>query len=31
MKIDMHSHFFPRVTREEAAALDAARAPWLQS
>ena len=30
MKIDMHSHFFPRVTREEAAALDPARAPWLQ-
>ena len=30
MKIDMHSHFFPRVTRQEAAALDAARAPWLQ-
>jgi aminocarboxymuconate-semialdehyde decarboxylase len=29
MKIDMHAHFFPRVTREEAAALDAARAPWL--
>ena len=29
MKIDMHAHFFPRVTREEAAALDASRAPWL--
>jgi len=29
MKIDMHAHFFPRVTRDEAAALDAARAPWL--
>ncbi len=29
MKIDMHAHFFPQVTREEAAALDAARAPWL--
>jgi aminocarboxymuconate-semialdehyde decarboxylase len=29
MKIDMHAHFFPQVTRNEAAALDAARAPWL--
>jgi len=29
MKIDMHAHFFPQVTREEAAALDGARAPWL--
>ena len=29
MKIDMHAHFFPQVTRDEAAALDAARAPWL--
>ncbi|MCG6951996.1 MAG: amidohydrolase [Betaproteobacteria bacterium] len=28
--IDMHTHFFPRVTREEAAKLDPARAPWLQ-
>jgi aminocarboxymuconate-semialdehyde decarboxylase len=30
MKIDMHAHFFPRVTREEAAGLDEARAPWLR-
>jgi len=30
MKIDMHAHFFPRVTREEADRLDPARAPWLQ-
>jgi aminocarboxymuconate-semialdehyde decarboxylase len=29
MKIDMHAHFFPPVTQEEAAALDADRAPWL--
>lgn len=28
-KIDMHAHFFPRITREEAAALDADKAPWL--
>jgi len=28
--IDMHTHFFPRVTREEAAKLDPVRAPWLQ-
>ncbi|KWR85571.1 MULTISPECIES: amidohydrolase family protein [Cupriavidus] len=28
-KIDMHAHFFPRITREEAAALDADNAPWL--
>ena len=28
-KIDMHAHFFPRITREEAAALDAEQAPWL--
>ena len=28
--IDMHTHFFPRVTREEAAKLDPQRAPWLQ-
>ena len=27
--IDMHSHFFPAITREEAHAADAARAPWL--
>ncbi len=29
--IDMHTHFFPRITREEAATLDAERAPWLQT
>jgi len=29
LRIDMHSHFFPRIEREEAAALDAQRAPWL--
>jgi len=28
--IDIHTHFFPRVTREEAAKLDPQRAPWLQ-
>ncbi len=27
--IDMHAHCFPRITREQAAAADAARAPWL--
>ena len=27
--IDMHSHFFPAITREEAHAADAERAPWL--
>ncbi len=27
--IDMHSHFFPPITREEALAADAQRAPWL--
>jgi len=30
MKIDMHAHHFPRITREEAAALSAERAPWLR-
>jgi aminocarboxymuconate-semialdehyde decarboxylase len=29
--IDMHTHFFPRITREEAAQLDAAKAPWLRA
>jgi aminocarboxymuconate-semialdehyde decarboxylase len=29
-KIDMHSHFFPPIGREDAARLDAAHAPWLQ-
>jgi len=28
-KIDMHAHFFPLVTREEAARLGADDAPWL--
>ncbi|SCU74628.1 Aminocarboxymuconate-semialdehyde decarboxylase [Cupriavidus necator] len=28
-KIDMHAHFFPRITQKEAAMLDAERAPWL--
>lgn len=28
--IDMHTHFFPRITREEAAKLDPQRAPWLR-
>ncbi|VTU46684.1 putative metal-dependent hydrolase of the TIM-barrel fold protein (plasmid) [Variovorax sp. SRS16] len=27
--IDMHSHFLPAITREEAHAFDAERAPWL--
>ncbi len=27
--IDMHSHCFPAITREEAHAVDAVRAPWL--
>ncbi len=27
--IDMHSHFFPRIGRDEAAGFDAERAPWL--
>jgi aminocarboxymuconate-semialdehyde decarboxylase len=27
--IDMHSHFFPAITREQAQAADASRAPWL--
>lgn len=28
-KIDIHAHFFPRITREEAARLDPEHAPWL--
>jgi aminocarboxymuconate-semialdehyde decarboxylase len=28
-RIDIHSHFFPLITREEAAKLDAGSAPWL--
>lgn len=27
--IDMHSHFFPLISRQEAAAMDAQKAPWL--
>lgn len=27
--IDIHSHFFPAITREEACRFDAERAPWL--
>lgn len=30
LKIDMHAHFFPPITRQEAAALDPAGAPWLR-
>src|SRR5690625_863027 len=30
MKVDIHSHFFPRIAQEEAARLDPERAPWLQ-
>jgi predicted TIM-barrel fold metal-dependent hydrolase len=29
--IDVHTHFFPRITREEAAELDPGRAPWLKT
>jgi aminocarboxymuconate-semialdehyde decarboxylase len=28
--IDMHSHCFPRIGRDEAFAIDAEKAPWLQ-
>jgi aminocarboxymuconate-semialdehyde decarboxylase len=28
-RIDIHSHFFPLITREEAASLDPEHAPWL--
>lgn len=28
--IDMHAHCFPRITRAEAAAVDAERAPWIE-
>ena len=27
--VDIHTHFFPPITREEAAALDPVNAPWL--
>ena len=30
MKIDMHSHLFPAITRQEALDLDATQAPWLR-
>ncbi len=30
MKIDIHAHFFPQISRAAAAALDATSAPWLQ-
>lgn len=30
MKVDIHSHFFPRIDQAEAARLDPERAPWLQ-
>lgn len=29
--IDMHTHFFPRIAREEAEQLDPSRAPWLRT
>ena len=29
LRIDMHSHFFPRISREEAARAGVADAPWL--
>ncbi len=28
--IDMHTHCFPRISQQQAAMVDAARAPWLQ-
>lgn len=31
MKIDIHSHFFPRIGRDEAARLCPHRAPWLHT
>jgi len=31
MKIDIHSHFFPRITQAEAARLHPQRAPWLHT
>ncbi|MBH9664685.1 amidohydrolase family protein [Burkholderia multivorans] len=30
VRIDMHAHFFPRISREEARALDPEHAPWLR-
>ncbi|KFK97688.1 MULTISPECIES: amidohydrolase family protein [unclassified Serratia (in: enterobacteria)] len=29
MKIDIHSHFFPQISQQEAARLDVEQAPWL--
>jgi aminocarboxymuconate-semialdehyde decarboxylase len=29
-RIDIHSHFFPRISEQEAASFDAVSAPWLQ-
>jgi aminocarboxymuconate-semialdehyde decarboxylase len=29
-RIDIHSHFFPRISQKEAASFDTTRAPWLQ-
>lgn len=29
LRIDIHSHFFPLITQEEAARLDAHNAPWI--
>ena len=31
MKIDIHSHFFPRITQAEAARLNPQRGPWLHT
>ncbi|WP_271910903.1 amidohydrolase family protein [Vreelandella alkaliphila] len=31
MKIDIHSHFMPRISQAEAAQLDPERAPWLKT
>lgn len=31
MKIDIHSHFFPRITQDEAARFNPQRGPWLQT
>ena len=31
MKIDMHSHFFPRIDQREAATLCPRHAPWLHT
>lgn len=31
MKVDIHAHFFPRISQQEAALLDADSAPWLET